>query len=312
MKKIWNSEPVQTMMARSGGKWLNDGSKLAWSSQQIDRNEFRTSVDLDADRPNRRRVGTSGVFFLKVKQSTTIKLEYLHQYLQGNIGWDNHVLECMNFFDHCIRQGSSEKMTSIRRNIYPKNPQVMELDRVVEVHKGYYSAARLSEVSTRRKQRRDCLTLHHADKLLIWFLQAKKLMVNIDTANTAFWQVKTVAEIALRMFNAHKEQWSNCMYIFIYLGLYTYTNMWLRELGRVCGTGSPGTDHGQAGKNRPWAVGCVCSSSAASQAQVRCHAQRQNAGRKNVYGQAYHFWGKVWEWRCPCPECYFQQENARR
>ncbi|KAI1111144.1 Piwi domain-containing protein [Nemania sp. NC0429] len=187
LKKLWNSEPAQTAMARAGGVWLTDGNKLAWSSQRIERNEFRVTVDLDAGRPNTGRGGRSNVFFLKVKQSTTVRLQYLHQYLQGKIGWDNHVLECMNFFDHCMRQGPSEKMLSIRRNIYPKNPQSMELDRVVEVHKGYYSAVRLSE--------------------------AKQLMINIDTANTAFWQVKTIAEIALRMFNAHKDQWSNWSWV---------------------------------------------------------------------------------------------------
>ncbi|KAJ8130082.1 hypothetical protein O1611_g3549 [Lasiodiplodia mahajangana] len=101
-KKLWYSAPAQKIMANTGGKWLFDGFKLAWSSKPIDRNEFRVSIDLDADRPNRRRVANSG---------------------------------------------------------------------------------------------------------------AKKLMINIDTANTTFWQTKTVAEIGLRMFNEHNEQWSNWGYI---------------------------------------------------------------------------------------------------
>ncbi|KAI1152469.1 Piwi domain-containing protein [Nemania diffusa] len=182
-KKLWYSEPVQRFINNAGGKWLCDGKMLAWSSKQIDRNEFRVSIDLDADKPNKKKVGGTGVYFLKVKQSATVKLYYLQQYIQGKIGWDNHVLECMNFFDHCMRQGPSERMVPIRRNFYPRNAQTMELSRVVEVHKGYYSAVRLGE--------------------------AKKLMINVDTANTAFWQTKTIAEIALRMFNAHKDQWSN-------------------------------------------------------------------------------------------------------
>ncbi|KAI8951243.1 Piwi domain-containing protein [Xylaria longipes] len=183
IKKLWNSEGAQKEMANTNAKWLCDSSKLAWSSKPISKNEFRVTIDLDADKPNARRVGSSGVYYLQVRQSTTIKLHYLKQYLDGKIGWDNHVLECMNFVDHCMRQGPSEKMIAIKRNFYPTNAKSMPLSRVVEVHKGYYAAARLS--------------------------QAKRLMINVDTANTAFWQVLTVAETALRMFNEHKSEWAN-------------------------------------------------------------------------------------------------------
>ncbi|KAI0404747.1 Piwi domain-containing protein [Xylaria palmicola] len=179
-KKLWNSEPVQNVIRQVGGMWLFDGGKLAWSSKEIPRNEFRVTVDLDAGRPNRRGVS---IYYIKVRQITTIQLNYIQQYLQGRIGWNNQVLECMNFFDHCMRQGPSENMTPIRRNVYPGNTRAMHLSSVVEARKGYYSAVRLGE--------------------------AKRLMVNVDTANTAFWQTRTVAEIALRMFNVHKPEWSN-------------------------------------------------------------------------------------------------------
>ncbi|GAP88545.1 putative piwi domain-containing protein [Rosellinia necatrix] len=187
VKKLWASEPVQKIVIKAGGKWLIDGRGLAWSSKQIDRNEFRVTVDLDAGKPTKKKVGRSGVYSLRVRQSNTIKLHYLQEYLHGRIGWDNHVLECMNFFDHCMRQGPSESMVAIKRNFYPRDARSMQLDRVVEVYKGYYAAARLSET--------------------------KRLMINIDTANTTFWQNMTVAQIALRMFNAHKEQWRNYQWV---------------------------------------------------------------------------------------------------
>lgn len=75
--------------------WLYTNVLFDRSSRQIERNEMRLTIDLDADRPNR-RVGNNGVYFFKVKQSATIRLEYLRKYLQGEIGWDNHVLECMS------------------------------------------------------------------------------------------------------------------------------------------------------------------------------------------------------------------------
>ncbi|KAJ2982189.1 hypothetical protein NUW58_g6496 [Xylaria curta] len=187
IKKLWNSEPVQKIIGDAGGKWLYDGHKLAWSSKTLSRNEFRVSVDLDADKPNSRRVGSSGVYYVQVRQSAIIKLQYLQGYLQGNIGWDSHVLECMNFFDHCIRQGPSEKMIPIRRNFYPKTAKSQELSNIIEVYKGLYVAARLGE--------------------------AKRLMINVDTANTAFWRTHTIAVLALRIFNEHKKDWSNFQWV---------------------------------------------------------------------------------------------------
>ncbi|KAI0439155.1 Piwi domain-containing protein [Xylaria telfairii] len=177
MKKLWNSKPNQDKIKAAGGTWLHDGNMLAWSSQKIDRNEFRVSIDLDADKPNKKKVGASGVYLLTARQNTSIKLIYLKQYIEGKIGWDNHVLECMNFIDHCMRQGPSEKMEAIRRNFYPKVSRTMELSRVVEVHKGFYAAARLGSA---------------------------RIMINVDTANTAFWQSLNIAELALRMVREHK------------------------------------------------------------------------------------------------------------
>ncbi|RWA07022.1 hypothetical protein EKO27_g8075 [Xylaria grammica] len=182
MKKIWNSKPVHDRLLEAGGRWLHDGNKLAWSSAELSRHEFRVTVDLDADQPSSRRVGSTGVYHVRVKQSAKINLAYLHQYLQGNIGWDSHVLECMNFIDHCMRQGPSERMVPIRRNFYPRSSKAMALSPFIEAYKGFYSAG-------------------------------MKLMVNIDTANTTFWQNRTVAEIALRMFNAQKPEWSNLDFV---------------------------------------------------------------------------------------------------
>ncbi|KAI3317284.1 Piwi-domain-containing protein [Xylariaceae sp. AK1471] len=180
VKKVWNSAVVQEFIHKTGGMWLYDGNKLAWSSKTIPKNEARLAVDLDAGKPNKKKVGSSGVYYVHIRQATVVKLNYLYEYLKGNVGWDNHVLEGMNFFDHCMRQSSSEKMIQIRRNFYPKGNDGVPLDAIVEVHRGYYAAARLSE--------------------------SKKLMINVDTANTAFWIQCTLAEMALRLCNAAKPQ----------------------------------------------------------------------------------------------------------
>jgi hypothetical protein len=53
-------------------------------------------VDLDAAKPNKKKVGSSGVFYISIAQATVVKLNYLYEYLKGNVGWDNHVLEGMS------------------------------------------------------------------------------------------------------------------------------------------------------------------------------------------------------------------------
>ncbi|KAI1359066.1 Piwi domain-containing protein [Xylaria arbuscula] len=183
IKKIWYSPSVQEALAKAGGMWLYDGNKLAWSSKEISRNELRATADLDAHKPSNKRVGNSGLYYLRVTQTAVINLSYLLNYLEGRVGWDNHVLECMNFFDHCMRQTPSEKMISIRRNVYPKDTQSFPLGSIVEAYKGFYSAIRLAE--------------------------GNRLMINVDTANTAFWQTRTVSHVAHRMYNAHKSEWSS-------------------------------------------------------------------------------------------------------
>ncbi|KAI1433800.1 Piwi domain-containing protein [Xylaria sp. CBS 124048] len=183
VKKVWASDAVKKALSEAGGKWLYDGNKLAWSSKEIPHNGFLLTVDIDTDKPRRQKVVTTGTFRVEVRQIKTIKLSSLYKYLNGSSEWDKRILECMNLIDHCMRQGPSEGMLQIRRNFYPNNATREALGSVVEVRKGYYAAARLS--------------------------QAKSIMINIDTVNTAFWQVRNVSDIALRMFNYHDKKYAN-------------------------------------------------------------------------------------------------------
>ncbi|KAI1826647.1 Piwi domain-containing protein [Xylaria intraflava] len=177
VKKVWDSDVFQTKLSEAGGEWLYDGNKLAWSSKDVPVASFRVTVDIDTDKPSKRNVATTGVYVIKVVQSKKIDLNYLHRYLHGLSGWDNHVLECMNVIDHCMRQTPSETMIQIRRNFYPKDCHAARLSLVTEVHKGYYAAARLSE--------------------------AKKIMINIDSVNTAFWRPRRLSDIALALYTSH-------------------------------------------------------------------------------------------------------------
>jgi eukaryotic translation initiation factor 2C len=55
---------------------------------------FSLEVDLGADegRPGRQR----NQFTVEVKQTCKVRMEALKGYLEGKVGWDNTVLECMS------------------------------------------------------------------------------------------------------------------------------------------------------------------------------------------------------------------------
>lgn len=55
--------------------------------------EIRAKVDLDEGRPNNR--GTNQ-FFFRMKKTVDVDFAPLMAYLQGKIGWDNSILECMS------------------------------------------------------------------------------------------------------------------------------------------------------------------------------------------------------------------------
>lgn len=60
-------------------------------------NELRAKIDLDEGRPNNR--GTNH-FFFRMKKTVALEFAPLMAYLQGKMGWDNSVLECMSRSSH--------------------------------------------------------------------------------------------------------------------------------------------------------------------------------------------------------------------
>ncbi|KAI8960336.1 Piwi-domain-containing protein [Daldinia sp. FL1419] len=194
VKKVWNTKTVTSELAKKGGMWLYDGSRLAWSSEKIDRNEMRCTVDLDSLKEKAehediaKKLEKTSVYSLTVRQTKTIRLSYLRAYLQGKISWDTHVLECMNFFDHCLRQWPSEQWITIKRNFYDPMFPVGGLSGDLVVNQGIYCAPRLSESINRN---------------------GTGLAINVDRCQTAFWPVLSIDQLALRVLQVHKEEWSN-------------------------------------------------------------------------------------------------------
>ncbi|CAJ2509448.1 Uu.00g144740.m01.CDS01 [Anthostomella pinea] len=193
IKKVWNSRAVTQFLEKNGGTWLFDGNKLAWSSAKIPRGEMRITVDLDNEAGKTNKlVGNKGVYYLHGKQTNVVRLAYLKTYLEGKIPWDSHVLECMNFFDHCMRHYPASTMQSIRRNFYAPEVSEFALSNHCVAQKGYYSAIRLGEsIKT----------------------GGTGLSINVDVANTAFWAINDLANTSLRILNAYNPQWKNSNFI---------------------------------------------------------------------------------------------------
>ncbi|KAK8101784.1 hypothetical protein PG999_012158 [Apiospora kogelbergensis] len=182
VRKVWESAPVQSWLKTTNTKWLFDGHKIAWAPIKIPRAEHRIAVDLDRLAGKEPRPGKNGVYYFQIRQAAQIRMQVLQAYLQRKCDWDKSVLQCMNFLDHLLRQYPSENMIAIKRNFYNKQDNPMRLDLYTDVRKGTYSAFRLSEMSN--------------------LSNGSGLGVNVDVANTAFWNTMgTLAETARTMLS---------------------------------------------------------------------------------------------------------------
>ncbi|KAI1259661.1 Piwi-domain-containing protein [Xylariaceae sp. FL1019] len=182
-KKCFMDQAVQEFLAKSGAVWLYDGHKLAWSSKPV--REARMKVDLDRNHPNLNKRNSKGVYYVMIRPTTKVRLDYLEGYLKGTVAWDEQVLQAMNFLDHCMRQGPSERMLAIKRNFYSRVTTPFHLDGMPEyvlVRTGYYSAFRLSESIKSG---------------------GTGLMINVDVANTAFWKSSTLVDLAAKLLGEY-------------------------------------------------------------------------------------------------------------
>lgn len=150
-------------------RWLFDGHKLAWSCNNIP--ELCIEVDMDKEQGRSSKAKRPNTFHIFIRRSTTIRLASLKSYLEGKAAWDTHVLECMNFFDHAIRQWPSENLLAIKRNFYDMEKSqaypLTEPYRIIEAIKGIYASIRMNS---------SMLT------------GGIGLGINVDVANTAFWR----------------------------------------------------------------------------------------------------------------------------
>ncbi|CAK7272864.1 Protein argonaute [Sporothrix epigloea] len=185
-KKCWASSAVQKELERQPKIWLYDGRSLAWSiCNQLA--PVKIDIDLDVEQGKPSRPGHPNQFVMLIRQTSSIYLDSLLSYLRGKSGWDTHILECMNFFDHALRQKPSQSMTAIRRNFYHPQAPKRDLDGTICAAKGIYAAFRLSE-SIRSG--------------------GSGLSINVDVANTTFWKDQTLDKLVMNLINISSDKWN--------------------------------------------------------------------------------------------------------
>lgn len=193
LKKIWSHPAFKNAMKNYNlGMWLFDGNKLAWSPTAVESGEVRVVVDLDEGKPaptptsKKRR---DNKIHLILRQTTVVQVSTLRGYLERKISFNDSVQEALNFMDHLIRQGPSERLLAIKRNFYQTQEKGRPLldGTVVEVHKGTYASLRLSHNLARG---------------------GMGLALNADVANTCFWVGRqTVDQLACYFLASCERRW---------------------------------------------------------------------------------------------------------
>jgi eukaryotic translation initiation factor 2C len=171
IRSCWENPELRKRLSKYGGTFINDGAMLAWSNCKIDRDEERIELDSNHDLGPRSDGSKREPKMVKftIRQTSEINLAVLTAYLNGTVSFNTAVLEALNFLDHVIRQGPSERLLAIRRNFYPKSPAkdtVTQLNNCLECVKGVYASVRMNQAVEN---------------------SYGSLGINIDVANTAFY-----------------------------------------------------------------------------------------------------------------------------
>ncbi|KAK4934510.1 Protein argonaute [Elasticomyces elasticus] len=176
-RKVWGS---QARKKATGPPMIYDGNRLAWSI--TDHNEIRLMVDLDQEEGRQSRDPSRNTFRLHIKKTRQLDISVVQAYLDGRIQFNIEVAEAVNFMDHLLREGpsTSNQFLSLRRSVFKRQGQRADLGGGIEVWRGVYQSMRLAE--------------------------GKKLVINLDVANTCFWKPSSLISTIITKFRMRDPQ----------------------------------------------------------------------------------------------------------
>ncbi|KAK5114285.1 hypothetical protein LTR62_002536 [Meristemomyces frigidus] len=175
MKRVWESKAIAKALGKG---WIYDGNKLAWSMNPIDR-EHKILVDLDSPEEGGRPAvgGKENKHRVLIRQTNYVGFDVLMGYLDGKCGFDNTILEAINFFDHLLGEYPRMRYTQIKRNFFAKGETRFDLGNAVEAFKGVYQSLRIA---------------HKGGNVAC-------LSINVDVANGTFWKQLTLPIAAVQL-----------------------------------------------------------------------------------------------------------------
>lgn len=172
IKAVWESKAVQQAL---GKDCIFDGDRLAWGTRPLDR-EIRIQVDLDQEAGKKPRPGRPDVHRFAMRQTGQIRFDVLRNYLARKCDFDNNILEAINFLDHLLREGPSQRLTSIKRSFFAKGETRFDLGAGVEAFKGAYQTLRM-----------------------VLGPQGPQLAIIVDVANGTFYNAGPLPQLASRI-----------------------------------------------------------------------------------------------------------------
>ena len=143
--------------------------------------ELRILVDLDAEKGVEPRLDKKGrpkenKVRIRIVPAKRINLEELKAYLTGTTTFSEHVLECITFMDHLLRETPKNVHINLRRSYFARVPErndTFDVGNAVEAMKGVYQSLRATEGS--------------------------KLVINVDVSNSCFWHQTSFIQLAYQL-----------------------------------------------------------------------------------------------------------------
>ncbi|KAL8815674.1 MAG: hypothetical protein Q9223_005211 [Gallowayella weberi] len=164
IKAIWNSAQLNKQIPGGIREWIYDGSKLAWSKQNIEK-EVHMDIDLDEEKGldiSKIADENRDVHNVFIRRSARIDLANIYAYLNGQIDFGSSVIDAINFLDHLIREYPSKQHINIRKSYFDRTTGQKEfISGGVEAMRGIYQSIRMAE--------------------------GKRMVINIDVSHTCFW-----------------------------------------------------------------------------------------------------------------------------
>lgn len=155
------------------------------SSKKLERDDYRITVDLDAEEGRPTPAGKRGnKHTIHMRWTRKVDFNGLHAFLNGQASWSTECIDTINFLDHVMREWPSQQYTQIKKSFFQRGEQRFDLGNGVEAFKGVFASLR--PVLDDRFN--------------------KSLSVNVDVANGTFWRAQELTRAIGQVFNCTPQQ----------------------------------------------------------------------------------------------------------